>query len=242
MNRQSENWRDSHCSDTACERQWYSNRISLLSTSAPRQRPSFNCSLAKSLPEMMICNAPRLAEADRKLANVYRTAKAATSNSKEFRQQGKSEWSWRENNCKNRQCLFAWFGKRQASLTLAAQRSETVDCFLADSAIQVDGNLARKTFPGPPNYSSVEDGDKPETYWILTAETPRCLVSQSMEDLTQYFLAVPDATRFQLRLTSQQYKKHRDLLGSNVSVNGTLERFMTGHHHGDALIKVDSLN
>ncbi|HEV7715064.1 MAG TPA: hypothetical protein VGO53_05695, partial [Steroidobacteraceae bacterium] len=45
-------------------------------------------------------------------------------------------------------------------------------CAVENDEILVTGALSRETFAGPPNYESVDKGDKAETYWILTLREP----------------------------------------------------------------------
>jgi hypothetical protein len=43
------------------------------------------------------------------------------------------------------------------------------------SHVTLQGTLVRKTFPGPPNYESVKNGDKPQTSWILELQENICV-------------------------------------------------------------------
>jgi hypothetical protein len=36
--------------------------------------------------------------------------------------------------------------------------------------VTLHGKIIRHTFPGPPNFESIEDGDQPETKWVLVIE------------------------------------------------------------------------
>jgi hypothetical protein len=105
--------------------------------------------------------------------------------------------------------------------------------------VAVTGTLARKTFPGRPNYESIADGDEPETGFYLELATPICTV------------ASPDSTRdnngalrgvrlVQLVLDSAGYARLRPSLGRQLTVRGTLFAAITGHHHAPLLIRVAS--
>ncbi|WP_350304221.1 hypothetical protein [Photorhabdus viridis] len=41
----------------------------------------------------------------------------------------------------------------------------TENCHEEGQKLTLDGTLLRITYPGPPNYENVENGDIPETYW-----------------------------------------------------------------------------
>jgi hypothetical protein len=100
------------------------------------------------------------------------------------------------------------------------------------------GSISRATFPGRPNYSSIDDGDEPETVWILTIATPNCVVAESMEDGKPYEVA-KSTTRFQLVFTdAKAYERHKSLVENRALIRGQLFVGHTGHHHTKALIEV----
>jgi len=91
--------------------------------------------------------------------------------------------------------------------------------------VTLAGALKLKVFPGPPNYSSFESGDQPETVWMLTLADPICIKaipgdawSVSQADV-QTIQIVPRAP-FSLSLN-----------GKAVVVEGTLYRSRGGHPH-----------
>ena len=43
------------------------------------------------------------------------------------------------------------------------------------TVVKIEGTLISKTFPGPPNYTSVKKGDRPETYWLIRVRQPICV-------------------------------------------------------------------
>lgn len=101
------------------------------------------------------------------------------------------------------------------------------------------GVIRRTTFPGPPNYESVADGDAPETYWVLHLEQPIC-VNASADPFNE---ARSDVRQLQLVLSSTDdgYQRYRALLGGKVQARGTLFGAHTGHHHTDVLLSVRDL-
>ncbi|CEK11198.1 DUF4431 domain-containing protein [Legionella hackeliae] len=103
-------------------------------------------------------------------------------------------------------------------------------CLLAGAQVKLIGELRSQTFPGPPNYSSVAEGDKPESYWVLHTKDSYC--GQGKER----------THTFQLLLNSKQYKSQRTLLNKNIIVTGTVFFAETGHHHTPILIEVKQLS
>lgn len=53
-------------------------------------------------------------------------------------------------------------------LFLVALPGEAADCLKDGDTVSLVGKVWRETFPGRPNYQSIEDGDEPETVWALT--------------------------------------------------------------------------
>jgi len=107
------------------------------------------------------------------------------------------------------------------------------------TVVTLSGTLVRKTFPGPPDYESVKNGDKPETSWFLELPASLCV----NEDPTQ-----PDLNpkrsgvhEIQLILEPKQYQQHKDIVGSVVNASGTLVGEHTAHHHTSVLLIVHTL-
>ena len=125
------------------------------------------------------------------------------------------------------------------AFTGSANAGEPSDCLKDGDAVSLVGKVWRETFPGRPNYQSIENGDEPETVWVLTLDQPRCVLGVSMENGKTY--EIGKITRFQLVLTPEQYKKHRGLLEHRARVKGQLFQAMSGHHHTKALIEAKEL-
>lgn len=115
------------------------------------------------------------------------------------------------------------------------------ECLKDGENVAFTGKISRETFPGPPNYESIDDGDTPETYWILTINSPKCVVAESIDDGSLYEVA-KSTTRFQLAFDDPAiYKQQKTLVEKNASVTGQLFVGHTGHHHTKALISVKSI-
>jgi hypothetical protein len=111
------------------------------------------------------------------------------------------------------------------------------DCLSYESAtVMLKGEISRKTFPGRPNYESIEEGDEPETYWILHLTNPICVNGD--ESIPNGENPEKDVSDIQLGLDEEQYVQYKDLLGNQVVVSGKLSHAITGHHHTNVLLKV----
>ena|SRR5258708_25691079 len=101
------------------------------------------------------------------------------------------------------------------------------------------GILIRKTFPGPPNYRSIRNGDTGETYWFVQLDRLICVNQDRPEpDLNP---AQKSVRRVQLVLEPSAYKKYKTLLGKRVVLTGTLFGAHSGHHHTPVLLTVSTL-
>jgi hypothetical protein len=110
---------------------------------------------------------------------------------------------------------------------------------LEPNAVLLHGVIERATFPAPPNYENVANGDAPETYWLLKLEQPTCV--QTADDSGH--AAHSGITRIQLVFLRDDhpYQKYRSLLNHAVQATGTLFAAQTGHHHTDVLLTVQEL-
>lgn len=84
---------------------------------------SFNCSKARSAPEILICGDPQLSTMDDDLAILYRSAKAASTDTSAFKKETNEEWKSRA-NCQDRDCLIHWYKHRSSQLTNRLNRAQ----------------------------------------------------------------------------------------------------------------------
>ncbi|MEJ7930511.1 hypothetical protein WG922_11060 [Ramlibacter sp. AN1015] len=80
-------------------------------------QPSFDCRRARSTPEKLICSDAELARLDRELGRLYARARTASGDPASFRRQQNVEWTRREQTCKTRECLVAWYARRRQQLS-----------------------------------------------------------------------------------------------------------------------------
>jgi len=104
--------------------------------------------------------------------------------------------------------------------------------------VQLEGELYKKSFPGPPNYEDIKSGDEEEIYWLIKTTKPFCVNKSSyvegdeLHGLSEVQLVV-DGLDF--------YNSKRHLLGKIVVLSGTLFPQITGHHKTEVLITVETL-
>ncbi len=101
--------------------------------------------------------------------------------------------------------------------------------------VRLKGTIVRKTFPGPPEYESIEQGDAPETFWILNLLKPVCVVADEEDDMNE---TEKDVRAIHLVLDDKQYKKYRHLVSKKVVATGTLYHSHTIHHRTKVLMEV----
>ncbi len=127
-------------------------------------------------------------------------------------------------------CSFCFLG-------ITAQ-SESPCYYYESDTVNLTGKMVRDTFPGPPNYESIKEGDAMEVYWVLQLQKPICMNAVA-DDYTN--VDRQNVTQLQMVVGDGMYKKYRNLLYKTVTVKGTLFGAQTGHHHTDVLITVISI-
>lgn len=69
--------------------------------------------------------------------------------------------------------------------------------------IDLSGTLLRRVIPGPPHYSSITTGDRPDTVWVLRLDRTICLrtdtVSQGRSGIKEVRLIVPEEDGSEMR-------------------------------------------
>jgi hypothetical protein len=105
--------------------------------------------------------------------------------------------------------------------------------------VELTGVLERRDYAGPPNYESIEHGDKKETTWLLRLDRQAC--TEESPDSAH-------AARIGLQLmqlvfdpATHPYDKYRPLMGKHIVARGSLFTAQTGHHHTEVLITVSEL-
>lgn len=76
---------------------------------------SFDCRLAKSLPERLICSDDELSSLDDEILKLHTEAKQYAEDKMQFKEEVRKAWLDREENCKNKSCLIKWYDYRRNS-------------------------------------------------------------------------------------------------------------------------------
>jgi hypothetical protein len=104
------------------------------------------------------------------------------------------------------------------------------------NVVSLSGVIVRETHPGRPNYSSVAEGDEPETIWVLKLEKAICVLAGNDIDVEEQ-----NQKEIQLVLNDNQYRRYRSLLGQKVTVTGRLFHQISGHHHKTLLLTTSEI-
>jgi hypothetical protein len=104
------------------------------------------------------------------------------------------------------------------------------------NVVSLSGVIVRETHPGRPNYSSVAEGDEPETIWVLKLEKAICVLAGNDIDVEER-----NQKEIQLVLNDNQYRRYRSLLGQKVTVTGRLFHQISGHHHKTLLLTTSEI-
>ncbi|HEX3158629.1 MAG TPA: DUF4431 domain-containing protein, partial [Gemmatimonadaceae bacterium] len=111
----------------------------------------------------------------------------------------------------------------------AQQAAELPACVrLEPDTTTLRGTLVRLTFPGPPNYESVADGDSAESIFALVVPQGVCTIVENRTFHVQLM---------QLLLSAEDFERYRPLHSREVEVRGTVSRAETGHHHTPLLLR-----
>jgi len=118
-----------------------------------------------------------------------------------------------------------------ASHSVAAQK-----CSEYGSTVTLTGKLSSKVMPGPPNYTSIRQGDQKETVLLLTLAKAICTTGNDPAGIDVPETGIRD---LQLAVTKDgDWPTIRRLIGKRVTVTGTLFHAHTGHHRTKVLLEV----
>lgn len=104
--------------------------------------------------------------------------------------------------------------------------------------VRLTGTLVERTFPGPPEFESIEKGDEPEARWILKLTKPVCVNANEEYDID--FVSETDITAVQLALL-REYARYKHLVNKKVIAEGTLFHRTTGYDFTTVLMWVTDM-
>lgn len=112
---------------------------------------------------------------------------------------------------------------------------ETV--FYEPEEVKVSGFLYKTVYPGPPEYMSVEMGDRPEEAVILTLKEPINVEIKNQEDDA---LNEPEKDVRELQVSFSDSGPLPTQMKKEIVLKGTLYHAHTAHHRRKVLMMVDS--
>src|SRR5215469_3777885 len=84
--------------------------------------------------------------------------------------------------------------------------------------VTLTGVVVRRTYPGPSNFESIREGDKPETSWVLMLPRPVCVDGRPGDSVN---VAKTRIRRVQLVFENQEtYETYRRILRRRAVVTG----------------------
>lgn len=105
--------------------------------------------------------------------------------------------------------------------------------------VQLTGKIVIRTFPGRPNYESIQQGDEPEKPWFLRLPKPICMKADSDDEFN---VAEAKVSEIHLVLRQEQYRKLRTIMRKGpVTLSGTLFHSFNAHHHAPVLMRVTGI-
>ncbi len=99
--------------------------------------------------------------------------------------------------------------------------------------VRLSGVLTSEVHPGPPDFESIEDGDQPETIWVIDLDAPIC-VRESGEINS----AEANVESVQFLQSEDQYGRNQRHRGRKVEITGSLSHAISAQHRRALLIDV----
>ena len=110
--------------------------------------------------------------------------------------------------------------------------------------IELSGKLKRETFPGPPNYESIKNGDEIETHYYLSLNEKIDVLTNTNNKISMINdESVKNVDILQLVITNDSdWVKLKNIgVGANIKIKGTLFKRHTGHHHSRVLLEAKNI-
>ncbi len=121
------------------------------------------------------------------------------------------------------------------------QLSHQLKTFLYEpEEVNLRGILYEEVYPGPPEYTSVKMGDRPEKAVFLTLKEPINVELKKNTELEEDVINIPEKGIRELQVVFSDSKPSADQIKQEVSLKGTLYHACTAHHHRRVLMMVNS--
>lgn len=105
--------------------------------------------------------------------------------------------------------------------------------------VEIEGRVIRYTFPGIPNFQSLEEGDKPETRWVLVISESEIQRLTLQGYLPPEDVFVTDARGWVQMIPLESVKDPFSFLDKVVVVKGFLGELCTHAHTSVAIEAID---
>jgi Domain of unknown function (DUF4431) len=112
--------------------------------------------------------------------------------------------------------------------------------FYEPEEVELRGILSEEVYPGPPEYTSVEMGDRPEKAVFLTLKEPINIELKKNTEQEEEILNTPEKGVRELQVVFSDSKPSIHQMKQEVSLKGTLYHAHTAHHHRRVLMMVNS--
>jgi hypothetical protein len=116
----------------------------------------------------------------------------------------------------------------------------------APTVVELTGELDLQTFPGPPNFESIKNGDDVERHFYLKLDKPFDVSPTKATEGVENAEDEKNIGIVQLAISEEDDKlwnKFRKAgRGALVRIKGTLFHRFTGHHHSRVLLAVTEIN
>lgn len=107
--------------------------------------------------------------------------------------------------------------------------------FYEPEEVELSGILHKEVYPGPPEYMSIEMGDRPEEVIILTLKNPIDVVCKVSEDPNE-----PEENIYELQVVfASSTPLISPLMGQEITLRGSLYHAHTAHHRRNVLMTVE---
>lgn len=109
--------------------------------------------------------------------------------------------------------------------------------------VELQGTLELRTYPGPPNYESIQQGDKPEQCYYLKLFQPIDVKPALNFESLINDMVEKDVNLIQLSIEKDNLFLLLRKIGINkkIKLKGKLFHRHTGHHHTEVLMTVNDV-
>ncbi|MFL5815571.1 MAG: DUF4431 domain-containing protein [Bdellovibrionia bacterium] len=113
------------------------------------------------------------------------------------------------------------------------------------SIVELTGTLDLQTFPGPPNYESIKNGDEIERHFYLKLDKAVDVLPKGASSEIENPEKERNVRIIQLSISEEDDKLWDSFRkvgkGAHVKIQGTLFHRFTGHHHSRILMVVSNM-